>query len=65
MDWVPVARTVLAACQRESLGKDGSCWNEEIPNTQELRHVLVLGELCGGEGEPTPPEGVRGLFCVV
>lgn len=64
MDRMPVARNVCAACQRESLGKDGSCWNAETPNRQGLRYVLVLGELVGG-GEPAPPEEVRGLFCIV
>lgn len=47
MDKVPVARTVFASCQRESLGKDGICWNAGIPNTQGLHHILVLGELVG------------------
>lgn len=64
VDRMPVARNVCAACQRESLGKDGSCWNAETPNRQGLRYVLVLGELVGG-GEPAPPEEVRGLFCIV
>lgn len=48
VDRMPVARNVCAACQRESLGKDGSCWNAETPNRQGLRYVLVLGELVGG-----------------
>lgn len=63
---VPVARTVLAACQKESLGSDGSCWNGGIPKTQALHHVLVLGELClwwgGGEDSTW---GFRGLFYIV
>lgn len=60
MDRVPVARTVFAAFQRESLGKDGSCWDAEIPNTQGFGAGRTAGE-----GEPTPPEDVRGLFCMV